>query len=70
VLLEERMCNLCRELDCQIGKCREIESSADDELMREAATSLIRSYEEDKAQLHRTDLGYEDTRTAHKFESR
>ena len=67
MLLEKRMCNLCRELDCQIGKCREIESSADDELMREAATSLIRSYEEDKAKLHRSDLGYEVVGAAHKL---
>jgi len=64
------MCNLCRELDCQIGKCREIESSADDKLMREAATSLIKSYQEDKAKLHLSDLGYEVTSAEHKLEGR
>jgi len=47
------MCDLCRELDSQIERCRKIERSAPDELMREAVVALIASYEEDKAQLHR-----------------
>jgi hypothetical protein len=46
------MCDLCRELDFQIERCREIKSSALNELMREAAISLIISYEEDKVRLH------------------
>jgi metal-responsive CopG/Arc/MetJ family transcriptional regulator len=46
------MCDLCRELDSQIERCRKIKRSAPDELMREAVVALIASYEEDKAQLH------------------
>ena len=52
--MEVRMCDLCRELDNQIDRCRKIESSTSDELMREAVAALIRSYEEDKAKLHRS----------------
>jgi hypothetical protein len=48
------MCDLCRELDYQIERCRKIESSTTDDLMREAVAALIRSYEEDKAKLHRS----------------
>jgi hypothetical protein len=47
------MCDLCRELDSQIERCRRIERSVPDELMREAVVALITSYEEDKAKLHR-----------------
>ena len=47
------MCDLCGELDSQIERCRKIERSAPDDLMREAVAALITSYEEDKAKLHR-----------------
>jgi hypothetical protein len=47
------MCDLCRELDSQIERCRKIERSAPDELMREAVVALITSCGEDKAMPHR-----------------
>jgi hypothetical protein len=46
------MCDLCDELNCQIEQCRRMEQATTDELMREALTTLIRSYEEDKTRLH------------------
>jgi hypothetical protein len=46
------MCDLCRELDYQIEKCRRLEKSTTDELALEALAALIRAYEEDKAKLH------------------
>jgi hypothetical protein len=47
------MRDLCRELDSQIERCRKIERSAPDDLMREAVVALRTSYEEEKAKLHR-----------------
>jgi hypothetical protein len=46
------MCDSCDELDYQIEKCRRLERATTDELLLEAVTALIRSYEEDKAKLH------------------
>jgi hypothetical protein len=46
------MCDLCRELDYQIERCRRLENATSDELTLEAVAALIRSYEEDKAKLH------------------
>ena len=52
MIQEVRMCDLCRELDYQIEKCRRLEKSTTDELTLEALAALIRAYEEDKAKLH------------------
>ena len=46
------MCDLCDELNCQIEKCRKMVEESTDELMCEALTALIISYEEDKTKLH------------------
>jgi hypothetical protein len=54
---EVRMCDLCRELDYKIEKCRRLENSSTDELTREAVAALIRAYEEDKAKLHPNQSG-------------
>jgi hypothetical protein len=46
------MCDLCRELDYQIERCRKLKNSTTDELTLEAIDALITAYEEDKAKLH------------------
>ena len=45
------MCDLCRELDYQIERCRKLKNSTTDELTLEAIAALITAYEEDKAKL-------------------
>jgi hypothetical protein len=52
VVQEVRMCDLCRELDYQIERCRKLKNSTTDELTLEAIAALITAYEEDKAKLH------------------
>lgn len=46
------MCDLCRELDARIDRCRRLRNSTIDALTLEATATLIDSYEADKTNLH------------------